>query len=406
MNPVIRVKLSLMMFLQYFVWGTWYVTMYTFLSQTRHFSDAEIGLAYGTTALAAMISPFFVGMIADRFFATEKVLAFLHCLGGVLLYLASSQTSFWPFYAALIAHTLCYMPTMALTNSLSFAQMQDPGKQFTGVRVLGTIGWIAAGLLIGGLKVEASAVAMQIGAASSIVLGIYALMLPHTPPKAAGEPVSLRAILGLDALELMKERSFAIFALGSFLICIPLAFYYGLANGFLNELGVQNAAGKMTMGQMSEIFFMLVFPFFFSRFGVKAMLIIGMLAWTARYFLFAFGNADSLVWMLYIGIILHGVCYDFFFVTGQIYVDNCANEKIRSAAQGFIAFITYGAGMFVGALIQGKVASYYKLNAGHNWSGIWFVPAFGACAVMLLFAIFFQGKPRKAVTPAPAMAAN
>jgi nucleoside transporter len=298
------------------------------------------------------------------------------------------------------------MPTMALTNSLSFAQMQDPGKQFTGVRVLGTIGWIAAGLLIGGLKIEASAVAMQVGAVSSIVLGIYALMLPHTPPKAAGEPVSLRAILGLDALQLMKNRSFAIFALGSFLICIPLAFYYGLANGFLNELGVQNAAGKMTMGQMSEIFFMLVFPFFFARWGVKTMLIIGMLAWTARYFLFAFGNAGSLVWMLYIGIILHGVCYDFFFVTGQIYVDNCANEKIRSAAQGFIAFITYGAGMFVGALIQGKVASYYKLAAGHNWSGIWFVPAFGACAVMLLFAIFFQGKPRKGVVTTPAMAAN
>jgi nucleoside transporter len=218
--------------------------MYTFLSQTRHFNDAQIGFAYGTTALAAMISPFFVGMIADRFFATEKVIAFLHLLGGVLLFVAAKQTSFWPFYAALIAHTLCYMPTMALTNSLSFAQMKDPGKQFASVRVLGTIGWIAAGLLIGGLQFEASSMAMQIGAISSLVLGVYALMLPHTPPKAAGEPVSLRAVLGLDALQLMKDRSFAIFAIGSFLICIPLQFYYGMANGFLNELGVQNAASK------------------------------------------------------------------------------------------------------------------------------------------------------------------
>ena len=395
MNIKIRLQLSLMMFLQYFVWGTWYVTMYTYLSQTRHFQDSEIGLAYGTTALAAMISPFFVGMIADRFFATEKVLCFLHILGGILLFVASIQTSFWMFYAALIAHTLCYMPTMALTNSLSFANMQNPGKQFPGIRVLGTIGWIASGLAIGFLKLEAAGTAMQIGGVAAIVLGVYSLFLPHTPPKAAGEPVSMRAILGLDALQLMKDRSFSIFAIGSFLICITLAFYYGLANGFLNELGVVNAAGKMTMGQMSEIFFMLVFPFFFTRLGVKTMLILGMLAWAARYFLFAFGNAGSLVWMLYLGIILHGVCYDFFFVTGQIYVDTQANEKIRGAAQGFIAFITYGSGMFVGALVQGKVATAYKTPLGHNWQGIWIVPAIGAVIVLLLFAFFFKGRSAK-----------
>ena len=393
-----------MMFLQYFIWGSWYVTMYTYLSQTLKFSDGQIGLAYGTTALAAMISPFFVGMIADRFFATEKMLCFLHCLGGVLLYFASKQTVFVPFYALLLAHTLCYMPTMALTNSLSFAQMSDTGKQFTGVRVLGTIGWIAAGLLVGQMKVEAASTPMLIGSVASIVMGLFCLALPHTPPKAVGEPVSFRAVLGLDALQLMKDRSFAVFAIGSFLICIPLVFYYNLTNGFLNELKVENAAGKMTMGQMSEIFFMLVFPFFFARFGIKKMLLLGMLAWTARYFLFAYGNSQSLVWMLYLGIILHGVCYDFFFVTGQIYVDTQASAKIRSAAQGFIAFITYGSGMFVGSLIQGKIAGMYLLQpSGHNWKAIWTIPAVGAGVVMLLFAFFFQSKP--APKPLPALGA-
>jgi nucleoside transporter len=398
-----------MMFLQYFIWGSWYVTMYTYLSQTLKFPDGEIGLAYGTTALAAMISPFFVGMVADRFFATEKMLCFLHCVGGVLLYLASKQTSFWPFYSLLMGHTLCYMPTMSLTNSLSFAHMTDTGKQFTSVRVLGTIGWIASGLLVGMMKVEAASTAMVIGAGASVLMGFYCLTLPYTPPKAKGEPVSIRAILGLDALELMKDRSFAVFAIGSFLICIPLVFYYNLTNGFLNELNVVNAAGKMTMGQMSEIFFMLVFPIFFSRFGIKIMLLVGMLAWTVRYFLFAYGNSGPLVWMLYLGIILHGVCYDFFFVTGQIYVDQQASVKIRAAAQGFIAFITYGSGMFVGSLIQGKVAGMYSLvPSGHNWRAIWVIPAIGAGVVMLLFAVLFQSKPasRQTVPPLNAVPAE
>lgn len=343
-------------------------------------------------------------MIADRFFATEKVLCFLHCAGGVLLYLASQQTSFWGFYALLLAHTLCYMPTMALTNSLSFSHMTDTGKQFTGIRVLGTIGWIAAGLLVGAMKIEAAKTPMVIGAVASIVMGVFCLCLPHTPPKAAGEPVSVRAVLGLDALSLLKDRSFAIFALSSFMICIPLAFYYNLTNGFLNELNVQNAAGKMTMGQMSELFFMLVFPFFFSRLGIKKMLMAGMLAWAVRYLLFAYGNSQSLVWMLYLGIILHGVCYDFFFVTGQVYVDNQASEKIRSAAQGFIAFITYGSGMFVGSLIQGKVAGMYALQpSGHNWRSIWIIPAGGAAAVLILFVLFFQSKDKKQLKSVPAM---
>src|SRR5438128_1105690 len=324
MTQTTRLKLSAMMFLQYFVWGAWYVTMGTWLGETLHFSGEQIGLAAGTTALAAMISPFFLGMVADRFLATERILAALHVLGGVVLFFASTQTTFGPFYVVLLVYTLCYMPTLALSNSLSFRQMDDPGREFPPIRVLGTIGWIVAGLFIGTLGLEATARPLQIAGAASILLGVFCLALPHTPPlETAGSKrrATLGTILGLDALKLLRERSFAVFVLGSFLVCIPLQFYYAFANLFLNELTVTNAAGKMTLGQMSEIFFMLVMPWFFRRLGVKYMLLAGMAAWTARYALFAYGNSAELVWMLYAGILLHGICYDFFFVTGQIYVD-------------------------------------------------------------------------------------
>jgi nucleoside transporter len=381
-----RVKLSTMMFLQYFVWGAWSVTMGTWLSATLHFSGEQVGLAYGTTALAAMLSPFFVGMIADRFFATERLLAVLHVIGGVILFYASMQTSFIPLYVVLLAYTLCYMPTLALTNSLSFHQMDDPSKEFPGIRVLGTIGWIVAGLTVGAMQIEATATPMRLAAAGSIVLGLFSLALPHTPPKKVGHRVGWREVLGWDALKLMRDSSFAIFVAGSFLICIPLQFYYTFTNPFLNELNVSNAAGKMTFGQMSEIFFMLVMPFFFRRLGVKMMMLVGMAAWAARYALFAFGNNGALVWMLYAGILLHGVCYDFFFVTGQIYVDRRAPGDLRAAAQGFIAFVTLGVGMFIGSWLSGAVVDYFA----HAWDRIWLVPAAGAGAVLLLFALFFR----------------
>jgi len=386
----VRLKLSVMMFLQYFVWGAWYVTMGTWLGQTLHFSGEQIGLAAGTTAIAAMISPFFVGMVADRFFATERLLAILHIIGGAALFAAAAQTRFAPLYAILLGYTLCYMPTLALTNSLSFRQMSDPSRQFPGVRVLGTIGWIVAGLIIGTTGLEATAVPMRIAAAGSVVLGLFSLVLPHTPPQRSGHRVTWSEVLGLDALKLMKDTSFGIFVIGSFLICIPLQFYYAFTNLFLNEIGVTNAAGKMTMGQMSELFFMLVMPLFFRRLGVKYMLLVGMLAWTARYLLFAFGNNGALVWMLYGGILLHGICYDFFFVTGQIYVDRKAPGDLRAAAQGFIAFVTLGVGMLIGSWLSGLTVDNFSVAGGHTWERIWIVPAIGAGAVLIVFALLFR----------------
>jgi nucleoside transporter len=390
-----RLKLSTMMFLQYFVWGAWYVTMGTWLGQTLHFSGEQIGLAAGTTAVAAMISPFFVGMVADRFFATERILAALHIGGGVILFVAARQTQFTPLYLILLAYTLCYMPTLALTNSLSFRQMSDPSREFPAIRVLGTIGWIVAGLVVGATGLEATAVPMRLAAVGSVALGLFSFILPHTPPHRRGQRVTWGEILGLDALKLMRDWSFAVFVIGSFLVCIPLQFYYAFTNLFLNEIGVSNAAGKMTMGQMSELFFMLVMPWFFRRLGVKYMLVVGMAAWTARYLLFALGNNGPLVWMLYGGILLHGVCYDFFFVTGQIYVDRRAPGDLRAAAQGFIAFVTLGVGMLIGSWLSGAVVDDFAAGGTHAWDRIWLAPALGAAGVLVLFALLFRTDEEK-----------
>jgi nucleoside transporter len=398
-----RLRLSVMMFLEYFVWGAWYVTLGTWLGQTLHFSGKEIGLVAGTTALGAMIAPFLVGLMADEWFATQRLLAALHGIGGVLLWFASTQSTFGPMYVVLLVYSLCYMPTMALTNSLSFRQMKDPKQDFGSIRVLGTLGWIVAGLTISAISrmvpgVEATAIPIRMASVGSILLGVYSLTLPHTPPlRSSTGGFKLSTIFPAEAFRLFKDRNFSVFALASFLICIPLQFYYAFTNPFLNEIGVQNAAGKMTMGQMSELLFMVTLPWFFRRLGVRYTLILGMLAWVLRYLLFGFGNNTDLVWMLYLGIILHGICYDFFFVTGQVYVDQKAPVALRAAAQGLITFITYGIGMFLGSYLSGWVVDLYVKTttggvAAHNWRSIWMVPAIGSAFVLLIFWLGFRNE--------------
>ncbi|MEI6872923.1 MAG: MFS transporter, partial [Verrucomicrobiota bacterium] len=324
MNLSSRIKLSALFFIQFFIWGTWGVSMGSWMN-AQGFTAPQIGTAFGATSVAAMISPFLVGMVADRFFPAQRVLGALHLIGGLLLFAASKANTFTAFYGILIAHTLCYMPTLALVNAVAFSQMEDSAKSFGSIRVMGTFGWIAAGLLIGTYNLGTTATQFVIGAGASIILGVYCLLaLPNVPPKAKGQPISVRAILGLDALAMFKDRSFATFAIGSFLICIPLAFYYSGAERFLSQIGVTEAPAKMTFGQMSEVLFMVIFPIMFARLGVKKMLLLGMACWLTRYLCFAYGNATNHLWMLLAGIILHGPCFDFFFVTGQIYVDQQA----------------------------------------------------------------------------------
>jgi nucleoside transporter len=397
MKLSMRVRLSSMMFLEYFVWGAWYVTVGTWLSESLHFTGGQIGLAAGTTAVGAILAPFVVGLIADRFFATQIVLGVSHLIGAALLFLASMQVTFVPFYWIMLLYCLCYMPTMALTNSLTFRQMGDPKLEFSTVRVFGTFGWIIAGLIIGHLRWEPTALPMRLASVASLVMGLYSFTMPHTPPLSRTDKFTIKSIFPYEAIALLKERSMFVFAIASFLICIPLQFYYAFTNLFLNQAGVQNAAGKMAAGQMSEMLCMLLIPWFFRRLGVKYMLVAGMLAWVARYMLFAFGDASAAMWMFWGGIIIHGVCYDFFFVTGQIYIDQKANVALRAAAQGLITLITYGFGMLVGSWLSGMVVDHYALaqsvgSMTYDWRSIWLFSAGMSGAVLVFFLFTFADK--------------
>ena len=398
MKPVTRIQLSFMMFLQFFIWGGWFVTMGTYLSATIKATDPQNALAYGTQSLGAIIAPFIIGLIADRFFSAQKILGVLHVAGAVLMYYISTRTDFASFYPLLLTYMILYMPTLALVNSISFKQMNNPEKEFSFVRVWGTIGWIAAGLLIGWLAWEQKGTLVNtfhLTALISAVLGVFSFTLPNTPPPKAGSKTTFGEIIGWDAIKLLKDRNFLIFFLSSLLICIPLAFYYQETNKFLNELKVSGAAAKMSLGQMSEMIFMFLMPWFFVRLGVKKMLLLGMVAWIFRYLLFGFGDAGSGMWLLYGGIILHGICYDFFFVTGQIYTDERAGERIRSSAQGMITLATYGVGMLIGFWIAGQISENFKTADGHDWKNIWLIPAGIAAIVLLLFVIFFKDKKKR-----------
>jgi nucleoside transporter len=402
MNNTVRVQLSAMMFLEFFIWGSWFVTMGIYLPNTLKSSGSEIALAYSTQSWGAIIAPFIIGLIADRFFNAERILGFLHLIGAWLMYQIASADNFTVFYPYLLGYMILYMPTLALVNSVSFNQMTDPAKEFSFVRVFGTLGWIVAGLVISYLFNWDSDAGIADGmlkntfymtAVASAILGIFSFTLPKTPPRAdRSEKVRLSHILGLDALKLLTDRNFLIFFISSVLICIPLAFYYQHAGQFLGEIGVSNPTGKMTIGQISEILFMLLLPYFFKRFGFKKTILVSMLAWLFRYMFFAYGNADELAFLLLLGIALHGICYDFFFVSGQIYTDSKAGPKYKSSAQGLITLATYGIGMLVGFWVAGKITDAYISEGIHEWQNIWMYPAGFAFLVFLFFAVFFKNE--------------
>ena len=391
-----------MMFLEFFIWGGWFVTMGSYLAANLQASGAQSALAYSTQSWGAIIAPFIVGLIADRYFNAERMLGVLHIAGGALMYALYSARSFAPFYPCLLAYMILYMPTLALVNAISFRQMDEPTRHFSGVRVWGTIGWIVAGLVISYVFAWDSRAGIAQGllrdtflmcSVASFALGLYSFTLPPTPPRlAAGREVRLGDLLGLDALVLLKQKNFAVFFVASVLICIPLAFYYQNANQFLTEIHVANATGKQTIGQMSEVVFMLLIPVFLRIWGMKTTLLLGMLAWAVRYLLFAAGNAHQLLALLMIGIALHGACYDFFFVSGQIYTDSKAGGEYRAAAQGLITLATYGVGMLLGFWAAGLIDDRNLIAGAHDWKAIWLYPAAFAAVVFVLFAAVFRNE--------------
>lgn len=397
----VYLKLSAMMFLQFFIWGSWFVTLGAYLGGALSANGMQIGAAFSTQSWGAIIAPFFIGLVADRYFSAQKVLAVLHLSGAILMYWLYRATAFTDFYPLLLLYMVCYMPTLALVNSISFRQLTDTAGQFSKIRVWGTVGWIAAGLAISyvfswdsaaGVASGALRNTFLLGAVSSLLLSVFSLFLPPTPPVPSGTAKSLGEMLGLDAIGLFKDLNFSLFFVLSILICIPLAFYYQHASPFLLELGVENATGKMTLGQVSEVGFMLLLPFFLGRFGIKFTLLIGMLAWVVRYLLFAFGDADGRLAMLILGIALHGVCYDFFFVAGQIYTDSKAGERHRSSVQGLITLATYGVGMLIGFSTAGYIADYFGGDASQKWQSIWLLPAAFAAGVTVLFLLAFKDR--------------
>lgn len=406
MKPTIRFQLSFMMFLEFFIWGGWFVTLGTFLSTNLHATGAESARVFSTQSWGAIIAPFIIGLIADRYINAERILGILHLAGAALMYKLYTAENIGAFYPYVLAYMILYMPTIALVNSVSFNQMKDPEKDFSGIRVFGTIGWIVAGVLISNLFLwDSEANRTQgllkntflLSGAASLLLGLFSFTLPKTPPKkTSGGKVSLREILGLDALRLFKDSNYLLFFIASILICIPLAFYYQITHEFLSNLKVSSVTSKMAIGQASEAIFLLLLPLFFKRFGFKKTILVGMLAWAVRYTLFAFGDAGDLVFMLLLGIALHGVCYDFFFVSGYIYTNSKAGEQYKSAAQGLITLATYGVGMLIGFEVAGFVKDHYQLGEGvFDYKAIWLIPAGIAAVIFVLFALLFKEEKKQ-----------
>ncbi|MEA5404693.1 nucleoside permease [Arcicella sp. DC2W] len=391
MRITTRIQLMFMMFLMFSTWGAWYGQMGKYLFTTLHANGDQIGSAYATFSIASIFAPFFVGLIADRYFSAQKVMGVLNLLGAVILYFLIQTKDPDTFFWYILAYTLTFAPNLALSSSIAMNQMKDPGTEFPPIRVLGTVAWIVVTNVIGAYGFGDKVTIFQIAMFTSVAWGIYAFTLPNTPPKATGT-ASVSQILGTDSFVLFKDRSFSIFFVSSVLVCIPLAFYYAHANLSLTESHMTNVENKMSLGQVSEVLFMLLIPFALQKFGIKKMLIVGLVAWIIRFICFGYGDGISSEWMLYLAIVLHGVCYDFFFVTGQIYTDNKAGEKIKNSAQGLITLATYGIGMGIGSILSGKVLSNYTNGDVHDWTSVWMVPAGIAAVVLVLFVIFFHDK--------------
>lgn len=390
MKLTVRIQLMFMMFLMFVTWGSWYGQMSVYMEETLNATSDQIGNAYTAFSIATLITPFFIGMIADRFFSAQKVMGVINLLGAVVLYFLIKVADPGVFFWYILAYTITFTPNLALSTSIAMNQLKNPGKEFSFIRVFGTIAWICVTNIVGYYKLGNTVHIFTISMFTSLALGIFAFFLPDTPPQTKEKP-TFAQILGKDAFVLFKDRSFLIFFISSILICIPLSFYYALANPSLRASGMENVENKMSLGQFSEAFFMLLIPLAFTKLGVKKILIIGLVAWIIRFVCFGYGDANSSEWILYLAIVLHGVCYDFFFVTGQIYTDNKAGDKIKSSAQGLITLATYGIGMGIGSKLSGIVRDYYKTgDKTYDYLSVWMVPAAIAAVVLVLFILFFK----------------
>lgn len=392
MNRILKIQLSTLMFLQYFIWGGWFVSTGTYLLRTLAFSGKQVGLIYGTTAIAALVSPFFSGLLADRHISVERLLGIYHLAGGLLILFASYLDNFLFMYPVILMHTIFFIPTFGLANALVFHNVINITKEFSYIRVWGTIGWLVAGVTVSYLQWEELAYPMRMSAYCSLITAAFCFNLPKTPILQSKNK-SMLAILGKEAKTLFSDRSFIVFLIGYVLIRIPSSFYYSFVNPFLVESGMSNPAGKMALGQFAEILLMLSFPFVYRAIGLKRMLVIGMMAWGVRYLFFAYGDMDSFVWMIYLGILLHGVTYNYTSHLGQIYIDQAVSPELRSSAQGFINFLTHGIGVLLGSFLAGYVVDLYTISESeHLWDKIFIVPGLIGIGITTIFMFFFHPK--------------